>query len=100
MRDPILEEAIRTTALEAFLETGKALDVNEIATRLGWSASKVRRVLVGAHGCVDGLMAHQESRASYSMSYRNTQSGAHRVWVYKPTLETLRDMINDLRKTR
>lgn len=100
MRDAALEAQVKGAVVEAFLETGKALDAQEIATRLGWSVSKLRRVMTEAHGCVDGLVPSQEYRPSYSANYASMQSGAHKVWVYEPTLETLRAMINELRKAR
>jgi hypothetical protein len=96
----VREVAIKVAVVEAFLETGKALDANEIAARLDWSVSKVRQVIKAAHGCVDGLTPHQESRESNSKSYPGFTAGAHKVWVYQPSLETLRAMINDLRGAR
>jgi hypothetical protein len=90
-------DQVRTAVIEGYLETGKALDIKEIATRLEWSESKVRRVIADAHGCVDGLQTWQEHRESYSRNYRGITSGAHKAWVYSPSSETLRGMINELR---
>ena len=98
MRNAALEAQVKTAVVEAFLETGKSLDANEIATRLDWSVSKVRRIMADAHGCVDGLVVTEEHRPSYSRNYASMQSGSHKVWVYEPTLATLRAMINELRK--
>ena len=94
------EVEIKVAVVEAFLETGKALDATEIAARLGWSVSKVRRVISEAHGCVDGLVAREDRRESQSRNYAAFTTGAHKVWVYLPTMETLRAMIIDLRTAR
>ena len=83
-------EALTAAVTAAFVRDGRDLTVPEIAAELGWTESKVRRVLAKAHGCVPGLACSQEHRPSYSKSYRGMQSGTHRVWVYGPTRETLR----------
>lgn len=91
------ERQLRDAVVEAYLETGKALDVKEIATRMGWSESKVRKVFTAAGGCVTGLDLRQEGRESYSRNYPGMTAGAHKVWVYMPTRQTLREMILQLR---
>jgi len=91
------EQQIRSTVVEAFLETGKAVDAAQIAERLGWSVSKVRRVLKDAHGCVTGLVTYQEGRQSHSRDYPAFTAGAHKVWVYEPGQGTLRALILELR---
>lgn len=88
------EFAIRNAVVEGYLETGKCLDAKDIAARLKWSESKVRRVLDEAHGAPNGIMASQDHRESFSKYYRSFQSGAHKVWVYAPALWLLRDMLN------
>lgn len=102
MTDPktARETQIKEAVVEAFLETGKALDANDIAARLGWSVSKVRRLISEAHGCVDGLIAREDRRESHSRNYAAFTAGVHKVWVYLPSMETLRAMINDLRTAR
>ena len=89
--------AVRDAIVEGYLETGKAMDVPQIATRLQWSDSKVRRVISDAAGAVNGTYAKQETRESYSRSYRMMQSGSHKAWTYLPTLQHLRELIRDLR---
>lgn len=86
-------QQIRDVVTEAYLETGRCLDVQGIATLLKWSESKVRRVLDECRGCPDGLHARQEHRESKSKNYTWVTTGAHRVWVYEPALWYLRDMI-------
>lgn len=88
---------IRSTVVEAFLESGKALDAAQIAERLGWSVTKVRRVLNDAHGCVEGLETYQDTRESHSRNFPGFTQGAHKVWVYRPTLSTLRALVLELR---
>lgn len=83
---------------DAYVREGKDLTADEIAAGIGWTASKVRRVIAAAHGCPVGLCCSQESRASFSKSYRAMQSGTHRVWVYGPTRETLREVIKKVEK--
>jgi hypothetical protein len=91
------EQQICSAVVEAFLETGKALDAPEIAKKLGWSESKVRRILRAHGGSVDGVAVREEGRASYSRAYRGMEAGAHRVSVYRPTLEALRALVLELR---
>lgn len=98
MAEPLTpEQQIRSTVVEAFLETGKALDVPEIAQRLSWSDSKVRRILRAHGGSVNGVSAREESRESHSRNYPGMASGRHNVWVYRPTLEALRALVLELR---
>jgi hypothetical protein len=83
--------------VEAFLETGKAVDAPQLAERLGWSVSKVRRIIAANHGSVDGVSVRQEGRESLSKSYQGHVTGAHKVWVYRPNYGTLRTLILELR---
>lgn len=94
------ERQVRDAVVEAYLETGKALDAKEIATRMGCSESTVRKILTKAGGCVNGLRTSQQGRDSYSRNYPGSTSGAHKVWVYSPALETLREMILQLRGSK
>lgn len=94
------EIVIRDAVVEAFLETGKALAAPEIAKRLGWSVSKVRRVMAENGGCVRGLQTYQEHRPSESRNYPGMLTGAHKVWLYKPSLEALRALVLELRAAR
>lgn len=76
-----------------YLETGKDCTVAEIAARLEWSESKVRKVLAGCGGAPAGCHTYKDSAPSYSTAYRNFQSGAHVVWKYGPSRETLRTLV-------
>lgn len=75
-----------------FLETGKAADVATIATGIALSESTVRKVLAAAGGCIQGLACEQESRPSHDTNFGGV-SGSHKVWTYRPSLETLRLLI-------
>jgi len=86
-------EQIRKAVTEAYLETGKALDVPAIAQRLGWSESKVRRVLDEHRGAPDGIAAMQDFREST----KNFVGGGRKVWVYTPAPWYLRELILGLR---
>jgi hypothetical protein len=94
------EQLLRDAVVEAYLETGKAQDVKEIATRMGCSESTVRKTITKAGGCVSGLRTSQQGRDSFSRDYPGSTSGAHKVWVYSPTLETLRTMVLQLRGSK
>lgn len=83
--------------VEGYLEGGKGLTVKQIAPRLGWSESKVRRVLDEGHGLLEGLTLHKESFTSHSTDYRMMESGSHQAWVYYPTMFKLREMVLALR---
>lgn len=90
-------EQIRDTVVEAYLESGKSLTAAEIAQRLGWSASKVYKAMRDGHGSVEGIATYEDSRESHSTSYKMFVTGSHKVWVYRPTMATLRQMILELR---
>ena len=82
-----------------YLSTGKDLTVPEIAECMGWGEAKVRKLLARHGGCPNGLQSRQDERPSYSKSYRAMQSGVHKVWVYGPTRETLRELVNQAATT-
>lgn len=92
-------QEIFQTVFEYYLETGQALDSSAISQRLGWSLSKTRRIFRDAGGTVDGLEMLDSSRYSRSKSYPGMTVGSHRVSVYIPTLEALRNIILGLRGT-
>lgn len=79
------EGAVLRAVTEGYLETGKMLNVPTIATRLGWSESKVRNVLtLCAGGVPKGLMAHRDGNG----------------YLYAPALWHLRDLLLALRGER
>ncbi len=95
-RSADLESQVRTAIIEGYLETGDLMDAAAIASRLGWSETKLRRAMNDMAGCPRGIMAQQDVRPSREKNY-GTLSGAHRVWVYAPATYTLREMILAMR---
>lgn len=89
------ETAIRDAVVAHYLETCKPADAKDLAARLGWSVGKVRRIIADeCHGAASGTHAEQDHRASHSRNYPSMGPvGAHRVWVYYPSLAHLRDII-------
>lgn len=92
------EEQVRSAVIEGWLETGQGLSAEDIAQRIGGNAASVRRMMAKSHGCIKGLIAGEDWRPSYSKSYTHIQTGSHKVWVYRPTGDTLRIMIQELRQ--
>lgn len=92
------ELALKNAVVEGYLETGKEQTVAQIAERLGWSTSKVYKVLRDSHGAPHGVEVRESRSESYSTSYRSFQSGSHKIYVYTPSLSTLRQLILDARK--
>lgn len=89
------QETLRDAIVAHYLETGNDCTVKEIAARLTWSESKVRKLLNDAHGfCVEGLHVSEETRTSYSTHYTMFAQGAHKVAVYGPTRRYLRELLN------
>jgi len=84
----------------AYLATGKDLTARELAARIGWPESKVRRYLTAGPGGgpPDGIRTFSEARTSYSRDYPGMEAGAHKVTTYGPTRERLRDFILLLQK--
>jgi hypothetical protein len=78
--------------ITGFLATGEDLSVADIAKRAEVSEATVRKVINLTRGCPKGLQPREEYRESFSKNY-NMQTGAHKVWVYGPTRDTLRLMI-------
>jgi len=60
---------------------------------MGCSVATVRARIAEENGFVPRCRWNQEQRASFSKSYRNMQSGAHQVWIYGPSRDTLRTML-------
>ena len=85
---------VRDAIVAAWIETGEDITVKVIAALLGWSEAKVRRHLTDASGfVVEGFQRREEGRTSYSRDYRGFESGSHKVSVYGPTREFLRQML-------
>ena len=87
--------AIRDAVTEHYLDTRQPCDAPTLAQRLGWSVSKVRRIIADeCHGAADGTCAEQEYRPSHSRNYPSMGPvGQHKVWVYYPTLWRLRELL-------
>jgi hypothetical protein len=92
-------ETIKFWVTEHFIQTGQAVDVKAIAAGCDLSVSTIRKAMSEAHGCIPGLVCDQASRPSYEHNY-GTANGSHRVWVYRPSLETLRTIILTERSPR
>lgn len=88
---------VRAAIVDAFIEKGEAIDAKAIAERMGVSVGVVRARINGdAHGCPRGCDTWETWRTSFSKDYPGMESGAHRVWVYAPARETLRQRILEL----
>jgi predicted transcriptional regulator len=90
------KRAVLGVVVERYLEEMVGSTVKEIAAKLGWSESKVRRVVDDRSG-VDGLTSAEEGRSSYSTAYRMMEAGVHKVRVYYPTRQKLAALVNELR---
>ncbi len=88
------EQLLVAAVVEMFLDDGEDHTIKEIAAKLGWTESRVRKIISDAHGCPEGLHTREETRTSYSTNYRFMASGAHKVWVYGPSREYLRSLLN------
>lgn len=87
-------EQLTEGVIAHYLRTGEDATVAELATDLGWSEAKVRRVLATAPGGVpEGLYAEARTRQSHSRNYRYMAAGTHRVMVYGPHRSTLRALL-------
>lgn len=86
-------EMLKDTIVAHWLDVGHDLTVREIAVYIGKNDSFVRRMLNKHGGSLPGLQATRESRPSRSRDYPMFRSGGHRVWVYGPTRQTLRDRL-------
>jgi hypothetical protein len=80
---------VRDAVVAYYLETCKSITVKELAPRLRWSESKLRRVFDEHRGSVDGITARHEVRESHERNYDSVH-GAHKAWVYQPALWELR----------
>lgn len=79
--------------LQRYIETGKALDAVECARVLGWTTAKFRRLVSESGGCPDNWTCAKETRDSHSKDYPMMLTGTHVAWVYRPSLELLRQEI-------
>lgn len=85
-------QALVHAATRFYLETGNDPTVADLAARLGWTESKIRRLLTAAHGCPMGLTYRTEERPSYEKNY-GMQRGVHKVSTYGPSRDRLRALI-------
>jgi hypothetical protein len=84
---------IRDAVVAHYLETGGDIDAQGLAARLGWSATKVRKVINDNHGSVPGVHPYEDQRHSYSRNFPDMAIGSHKVWVYRPQLSYLRELL-------
>ena len=89
---PLTVPDLKNAILSSYIKTGSDVTVADLAGLVGKSESTVRKVINDAHG-IPGCCMSQEGRTSYSKSFRGMESGAHMVWVYGPSRETLRKLI-------
>ncbi len=87
---------IRDDIREHYITKKEGSTVKEIAARLKWSETKIRRLLDTGPG-IEGVTSREEGRASYSKAYRMMEAGAHKVRVYYPTLDYMVALVRDLR---
>ena len=85
--------AIGNAVVEEYLVTGEPVRPDAIATRLGWSGDKVRRLIRKEGGFVPGCHYEAVQVATYSKSYRGMQHGVVKADAYLPHLSTLRKVI-------
>lgn len=79
----------REAIIEGYLVTGDGMTVPQIASALGWTEGRVRRSIDADHGAPLGCVAAHE--------HRDGATKVVKVWVYYPSLLTLRDMVNNYR---
>jgi hypothetical protein len=95
--DPAMARKVTEAVTEAFIEDGKAHTAAEIAARIGCSVAAVRATM--PNGWPPAGIDHEEdSRPSYSASYRGMETGSHRVTVYQPSREAMRQAVIAVRK--
>lgn len=87
-------QAVVLAALQLFMSDGEDHTIREIAEAMGWPEAKVRRAIASAPGGTPRELRYSEShRASYSRNYPGMQAGAHKVALYGPTREWLRELL-------
>jgi hypothetical protein len=72
--------AVADAVFTHYVETGTAADVCQLALRLGWSESKVRRVIREGGGAVVGTVAQREDGLV----------GTAKFWAWLPALWRMR----------
>lgn len=77
--------------MDVYMETGEPTDAATIATRCGMSAAQVVNCIVDSQKFVaEGVEMTEVSRPSYSKNYPMISTGSHRVRVFAPTREAVR----------
>jgi len=89
---------VRDVVVDAFLDDGRDHTIKELAVSLGVTEAVCRRAVELLPGTE--IRCSQEMRTSYSKSFRGMESGVHRVWVYGPTREYLRERLLAIRGAR
>lgn len=93
MAKTLTNEVVFKATVDLFIETGKDSTATEIAAKIGCKSAAVSAIFRENHGLIPGLRVDEEYRASYSKNYPSMQTGAHKVFVYGPTRDTLREML-------
>lgn len=86
-----LERKISDYVTSRFIRERKDSTMQEIAIALDISYSSVRRHIESAKG----LIPSREGRTSYSKNMTGMEAGAHYVWVYGHSRETLAKLLAD-----
>lgn len=87
-------EAVAAAVMAFYVAQGRPATFEEIAIEASMPVARVRRVIVDARDFViDGVEMTEEQRPSYSKSYRHMVSGSHKVRVFAPTREAMRQEI-------
>lgn len=80
-------QAIAEVVFRHYIETGQGADVKTIAARCGISESTIRKHVDRAPGVVP------EAEYRQSRTYHFESDRQHKVWVYYPTRERMRQEI-------
>lgn len=87
-------QTVVDAVVRMFMADGRDHSIKEVAAALGWSESRVRRAITSAPGGrPDELDSSVDYRTSYSRDYPTMEAGAHKVRLYGPTRQTLREML-------
>ncbi len=85
--------AIRDAVTEHYLATWRHASVHDIAARLGWSESKIRRVIRDSSGAIAGTTSERVSVARYSRNYPGMEAGYTMAWAYLPSRSHLGELL-------
>jgi transposase len=93
MKNPLTAETIRDAVTRHYITTGKSSTIKDIAEQTCRSEATVRKVLNASGGAVQGTGYGEASVPTFSKDYPMMQVGSHKVAVFAPTMDHLREMI-------